>query len=227
MSQPSSDEIFSAAELFEAVVQAVEDGRLEVRHADRGGARLEARNAVHGYAPSEGDRVLCAGRGGAIYVTGVLMAPPPTLPLGDATARVESGQLVIRGEDGELVLSFDPSSGETRLRAGRAALVLEAAERLSLRAPEVTVDAEQLTQRVGRLVTEADQIATSVQRWDLRAGKITERARDAFRDVKNLLQTRAGTVRTIARGGLSMFAARTHIRSKKDTAVDGERVLLG
>lgn len=50
---------------------------------------------------------------------------------------------------------------------------------------------------------------------------------NVFRDVQALLQTRAGTVRSIAREGMSLFADRTTIRSKKDTAVDGERVLLG
>ena len=89
------------------------------------------------------------------------------------------------------------------------------------------IEADRLLQTVRDLVTEAERVSTSTGRWDLRAQRITERARDVFRDVESLLQTRAGTIRSIARAGMSLFANRTSIRSKKDTAVDGERVLLG
>lgn len=234
MSQPSSEGVLRVDELYEAVVAGVEDGRVSARRADRGGLRVEARNAVHGYRPRTGDRVLCTERDGAVYVTGVLVAAPAEVPAehgvlacGEATARVEEGELVVRAADGTLLVSFDPSSGVTRVSAQQTVLSIEAAERLELKAPEVRVDAERLVQHVRHLVTEAEQIATSTARWDLRAGQITERARNVFRDVRDLVQTRAGTVRSIAREGMSLFAQRTSIRSKKDTAIDGERVLLG
>lgn len=223
---PSAQPDRAAARTFEAVVTAAVDGSLEVRRADRQG-RIEARNAVHGYAPTSGDRVLCTAHGDTTYVTGVLVAAPPALRLAGATARVEDGHLVVRADDGTIVVRFDPASGETRVRADHSALTLEASERLELRAPDVTVEADRLIQRVGRLTTEAGQVSTSTQRWDLRAGQVTERARNVFRDVRDLLQTRAGTLRSIARGSVTLFGQRTTVRSKDDTSIDGARVLLG
>lgn len=230
MSQASSEGLLGIGELYEAVIASVEDGRVSARRADRTGLRIEARNAVHGYRPSPGDRVLCSEQGNAVYVTGVLVAASndrAELRCGDATARLEEGRLVLRAADGAVIVSFDPSSGVTRVSASDRVLSLDAAERLELKAPEVTIDADRLVQRVRHLVTEAEQVATSTARWDLHTVQLTERARNVFRDVSELLQTRAGTMRSIAREGMSFFAQRTSIRSKKDTAIDGERVLLG
>lgn len=215
------------AEVFEALVVEVHDhGRVTLRsaHAPTGVA-MEARVAVHGYSPSCGDRVLCTAGARGSYVTGVLMAPSPELRTGDACVRVEDGELVIRGADGTVILRYDAESRVTRVCSEHT--VIEGTERLELKAKEVSVDAERLVQRVRALVTEAESVATSTDRWELRANRISERARNVFRDVQALLQTRAGTVRSIAREGMSLFADRTTIRSKKDTAVDGERVLLG
>ncbi len=229
MSQPWINDSASGPEVFEAIVIADADrGRVSLRRPDEPRA-YEARNAVIGYTPTAGDRVVCVAGARGVYVTGVLVAPPQEpveLRAGDARALVEEGRIVLRGSDGELIVSYDPALGVARV-AGAAVLELEATERLELKSKTITLDAESLTQRVGDLITEADRIATSADRWDLRVNKLTERAKNAFRDVEALFQTRAGTLRSIAREGMSLFANRTSIRSKKDTAVDGERVLLG
>lgn len=208
-----------AAALFEGVIAEVAEGRVRLHRADLAGALVDARNAVHGYLPSEGDRVLCAASEGGVYVTGVLVArlAPGALEVDGARATVEDGQIVLRGDDGGWIARYDAKDGVT----------LSAPEKLRLAAPEIEIEADALTQRVRQLVTEADQVAISADRWSLRANRIRERAKDVFRDVESLLQVRAGTLRSIARGGMSLFAHRTSIRSEKDTAVDGERVLLG
>lgn len=230
MTNPGVPQLFTEeerAEVFEALVVDVhEHGRVALRSAHApAGVATEARVAVHGYAPTRGDRVLCTAAPSGSYVTGVLMAPAPELRAGDACVRVEDGELVIRGADGAVILRHDAESGVTRISSAHT--VIEGTERLELKAKEVSVDAERLVQRVAALLTEAESVATSTDRWELRANRITERARNVFRDVQSLFQTRAGTIRSIAREGMSLFADRTSIRSKKDTAVDGERVLLG
>ncbi len=216
-------------DLFEAVVIEESDpGRVRVRRTDDASVH-EARNAAAGYRPSAGDRVVCiAGLRGA-YVTGVLVAGPRAVELraGDASARVEEGRIVVRGDEGELLLSYDPEGRVARVSTSRAALAIEASERLDLEAKEITMVAERLTQRVADLVTDAERVSTSADRWELHVNRLTERAKNAFRDVEALLQTRAGTLRSIAREGMSLFARRTSISSEKDTAIDGERVLLG
>lgn len=224
--EPSSMQPTGGHAPFEARVTAVhEHGRVLLRRADGATTPLEARCAVYGYQPTVGDRVLCAESDRAVYVTGVLMAPTPELRLGRTSARIEHGEIVLRGVDGALILRHDVDAGVTRVCSDHT--VVEASERLDLTAKEIHLDAERLVQRVTELVTEAESIATSADRWQLRANRIHERARNVFRDVESLLQTRAGTLRSIAREGMSLFARRTSIRSKKDTTVDGERVLLG
>jgi hypothetical protein len=227
MSAPAQIVLPHGLPLFEAVVVDVADpGRLTIRTAEDA-AIVEARNAVLGYQPTAGDRVLCAPSGRVAYVTGVLVASATSAELraGDAVARVEDGKLVVRGEDGALLVTFDPGTGIARVSS--AEVRIEASERLVLASPEVTVEAEKLTHRVTDLVTEAVRISTSADRLDVRVNKLTERAKTAFRDVEDLLQTRAGTLRSIAREGMALFAKRTSIRSEKDTAIDGERVFLG
>ncbi len=223
----SASEGSETIEVFEAlVIEAHEHGRVALRIAHQPGASaIEARSAIHGYRAASGDRVLCTRGARGVYVTGVLMAPAPVIRAGGASAEIEGGEIVIRGADGSVVVRYDAETGVTRVHA--ESTVVEGMERLELKAKEVSVTAERLVQRVGAVVTEADSVATSADRWELRANRITERARNVFRDVEALLQTRAGTLRSIAREGLSLFANRTSIRSKKDTAIDGERVLLG
>ncbi|MCB9598620.1 MAG: DUF3540 domain-containing protein [Sandaracinaceae bacterium] len=216
-------------ELFEAlIVEVIEPGRLSLRRPDV--ARVvEARVALVGYRPTAGDRVLCVANDRAAYVTGVLVAgetSPEPSPSG-ARATVEDGNIVVRAEDGVLLLSFDPVSGVTRVRSQTTVLSIEATEKLELKAPDVCVEAERFTSRVGDLVTEAHRVSTSADRWELRANRIVERAKNAFLDVDGMLQTRAGTLRSIAREGMSLFARRTSVRSEKDTSIDGQRVLLG
>lgn len=217
-----------AAQWFEAVIVAETDpGRVSLRRSDDAGVH-EARNAVLGYRPSAGDRVLCTEGARGVYVTGVLVASVATeLRVAGASAQVEAGRIVIRDEGGTVLVSHDPAAGVTRVSASQTTLAIEATERLELKAKEVSVEAERLTHRVADLVTDAERISTSADRWELRVNRLTERAKNAFRDVECLLQTRAGTLRSIAREGMSLFARRTSIRSEKDTAIDGERVLLG
>lgn len=228
MSASAQAMIGGSYELFEAVVvDEAEPGRLTVRTAEDA-ALIEARNAVLGYRPTEGDRVVCTPSGrGLAYVTGVLVthAHGPELRAGGAVARVEDGRLVVRGEDDALLVSFDPEAGVARVVSAKVRI--EAGEELVLEAPEVTVKAERLTHQVSDLVTEAVRVSTSADRWELRVNRLTERAQRAFRDVEGLFQTRAGSLRSIAREGLSLFSRRTSIRSEKDTAIDGERVFLG
>ena len=62
---------------------------------------------------------------------------------------------------------------------------------------------------------------------DAPAHRLIERARDAFRDVSELSQSRLGRVRTIVREGYSLTSQRTTMVSKDDTSIDGKRILLG
>ncbi len=224
----TSHGVLASATAAEAVVLGVpEPGRVEVRLTD-GGGMLTARIAVVGYDPHTGDRVLVLTNArGDGYVVGVLLASTPAARAGDVSVRVEGSEIGLYRDDGTLVLRYDAERGETVL-ASPGDLVLEAREgRVRIAGAQLELTAAQIVQKTESLVTEAGSIAFSTDRWELRANRLKERARDAFIDVENLMQTRAGQLRTIARRTMQLFAERTSIRSREDTAVDGKRVLLG
>jgi hypothetical protein len=77
------------------------------------------------------------------------------------------------------------------------------------------------------IATTAASIAQKVERYELRAMRIVETARDAFREVADLAQSRIGRVRMLVRDSYSLSAKRTALVSEKETSIDGRRVLLG
>jgi hypothetical protein len=136
---------------------------------------------------------------------------PPTLSVvhtpGGASAEAHGERLVLRDPRGAIVVVYDAERGTAEIAAPAGDLVLSAPKgKISLKALEVECEA-------GRI--------------ELRADRIFERARDLYRDVEGLLQTRAERVRTLATGAYQLFAKRVNVLAEEDAAVDGKRVLLG
>ena len=139
------------------------------------------------------------------------IAPLPLLSAvrtpGGASAEVDGERLVLRDARGAIVVVYDAEHGTAEIAAPKGDLVLSAPHgKIALRAREVECEA-------GRI--------------ELRADRIFERARDIYRDVEGLLQTRAERVRTLATGAYQLFAKRVNVVAEEDAAVDGKRVLLG
>ncbi|KYF76632.1 hypothetical protein BE11_41125 [Sorangium cellulosum] len=78
-----------------------------------------------------------------------------------------------------------------------------------------------------RIATTAAHIAATAGRMEIQAERLIERARDAYREVDGLLQTRARRARSLIREAYQLVSERTSMVSKKETSIDGERVLLG
>jgi hypothetical protein len=126
---------------------------------------------------------------------------------GGASAEVDGERLVVRDPRGAIVVVYDAERGTAEIVAPAGDLVLSAPQgKIALRAAEVECEA-------GRI--------------ELRADRIFERARDLYREVDGLLQTKAERVRTLARGAYHLFAKRVNVAAEEDAAVDGKRVLLG
>jgi len=207
---------------LEAVVTEIaEGGRVSVQAVDEGpieGVRI----AVVGYQPCVGDRVILTHTPSSTFVIGVVAST-----LGVSVA-FEEGTVVLRGADGEVVLRHDPAAGETRLGIAAGDLLLEAPEgTLTLKAQALDLEADTITQRARKVMTVATQVGVSADRWDLRVHKIKERAGEVLRQVEGTLTTKSGRLRTLVKGSAKLFAKRTTIRSKEDTAIDGRQVLLG
>jgi hypothetical protein len=143
-----------------------------------------------------------------------------------ARAVAEGSELRIEAADGSLVARYDAASGAlvlastSSVRVHAAKLELSASEVLSLEAPRIESRADRAEMSLG-------EVAWAVGRWDLRAVRIREHARDVFREVRGLAQTRAERVRTVASKTLQLLGARASMKAQEDVVVDGKRVLLG
>jgi Protein of unknown function (DUF3540) len=235
-------------ELSEGLVTGVDGDRAIVRLASGAqGLEIRARVAVRGYAPAEGDRVLITREGVAGYVIGVLRAAPVaaiSTPDG-ASASVEGEVISVRNREGRMVVAFDASSGELRiasdadlrLSAPAGRVVLESGSDVEIAASgrvveragetEVIVERSGVSIRGKSVLLEAVEAAIEAGTYELRAGRLVERATDAFRTVEELFETRTKHARTLVERTFELLARRTTVASEEDTRVEGKRVLLG
>ena len=57
--------------------------------------------------------------------------------------------------------------------------------------------------------------------------RIMERAKNVYRHVDELQQTRAQRVRTLVEGAYQLNSETSYIKSRKNVNIDGERIHLG
>jgi hypothetical protein len=124
-----------------------------------------------------------------------------------ASAEADGERLVVRDARGVIVVVYDAERGTAEIVAPAGDLVLSAPH--------------------GKIALRAAEVECAAGRIELRADRILERARDVYREVEDLLQTRVGRARTIARAAYQVFANRVNVAAEEDAALDGKRVLLG
>jgi phage baseplate assembly protein gpV len=161
------------------------------------------------YQPTIGDRVVVVGDGEARFVVGIIeRQAAASLYTGDGS-RAEltaDGALEVRDARGQLRVRYD--GDETTVVAASGDLVLDAPEG-------------------GVVVRAKTDVAIEAPRIRLEAEQLFEKTRESVREVSSLLLTRAGRMRSLVREGYNLMAHRTHIKSEKDTSIDGKRILLG
>ncbi|MGE3674761.1 MAG: DUF3540 domain-containing protein, partial [Polyangiaceae bacterium] len=144
-----------------------------------------------------------------------------------ARAVVCDDQLELVSSEGQLVACFNTTTGALTLHS-MGDLTLLSAGKLKLRSSEaVELDAPVIRQRCKEFGLEAEEARLETTRWQLRAQRILERSTDVYRRVERVYETRAETIRNVARHGLNFLAERASIISREETRVDGKRVLLG
>ncbi len=162
-------------------------------------------------------------------------------PSGDLVLGAPGGRVVLRsGTDVAIEAARDVVHGagrslEMRVGVGDAAARIAMDPRtVDVRSERVTVEAksshatvDEVTTVARAIATRAATIAVSAERYELSATKLVEKARDAFRDVTDLAQSRIGRVRTLVAGAYSQKARRTVIASTDDTSIDGRKIHLG
>lgn len=165
-----------------------------------------------------------------------------------AEIRDRDGHLLVRYENGSAEIAAP--TGDLRLAAPRGRVVLEAGTDIELAAPrdiglsagetarveaaqahiqaaDTRVTGSDVTITAERFFTKVRALVHHAERMEVSAGRILEKAREAYRDVEELLQTRAGRARTVVEDAFHLQARRTSITSKDETSIDGKKVLLG
>lgn len=178
-------------------------GRLLVRYAD-GAATIEV---------PEGDLTLAA--------------PNGRVEIRSAEDIVFTAERDVRQHAGrQVALSAGRPDREPELRVAPESLEIQAKHaRIAADHHEVIADRTEIVARA--LSTSAEEIIETADRVERTAHRLIERARDAFRDVAELCQSRVGRMRTVVRDAYSLSSQRTTMTSKDDTSIDGKRILLG
>jgi hypothetical protein len=118
------------------------------------------------------------------------------------------------------------SGAAPQLRVEPAATHVKA-DRLHVDARQSRVATGEATLLARSIATTAEVLALNVDRYELTANRLVEKARDAFRDVGGLLQQRIGRARVIVDDAYSLYSRRTVLESTEETSIDGKKILIG
>lgn len=206
------------------------------------GGPVVAHVAVAGdYAPAPDDEVLLAGGDGEWFVIGVLCAASGARRVATASgveARVEreAGGEVLRVRDaaGRLLLEHRPdgatvisaAAGDLELAAPAGSVRVTARDRVEVRAAAADVKVVDAKLEATTVATVAARARHVLGTLELQAGRIVERAKNAYREAEELSQTRAGRIKLLARQTLHAFADRAAIKAQQDVKIKGEKIYL-
>lgn len=211
-------------------LRATAEVRAEVRAADGASARLEG---------EEGGEVLrLRDSSGAILFEHRPGAPSVLrVPIGDLEIRTDAGDVVIAAAGRVRIAGREGvvahSDNQVSLRSGASELRLDG-ERTHLHTGLFAAKAERADAEIGEVNLVARTVRTVAQRIRTRAGevesqlgRVIERARESYREVEELAQTRAGRLKLIAEGALHVFGESTEVKAREDVKIKGEKIHLG
>ncbi len=237
----------AAGALVTAKIVSVQGGRVGLRSDAFGAA--SARVAAPGYRPRVGDAVLVGSTAdGARFVVGVLRAlreVPDALVAEDGSrATIESDEegpaLRVRDAAGRLVFEHRPGrsvvhapEGDLEL-AAEGRITLTAGESVRVESPELTatakrarVDVEDASLVVGTLRTVAQRVRERAVTIERQAERVLLRAREVYREVDELDQTRAGRLRLVAERAFSLLSEEATLKARDAVKIKGEKIYLG
>ncbi|WP_437476169.1 DUF3540 domain-containing protein [Sorangium sp. So ce1014] len=181
-----------------------------------GGPTLARRAKSCLVAPDAGDRVLCAADGDQVFVLAVLEGEA-----GATTRIVAEGDLKVQ------------ATGRLGLCAGDQIEIAAAREvglftgKLQIRAQAAAAAIEELG-LVGRsLEAHLQQAVVVAERMEVRADRLVQRAKKAFRFIEALDQVRAGIFDLRAEGLAAVRGENTIVAARTLAKLDGEQVKIG
>lgn len=213
-----------------AVLHALREAE-PVRAKDGASARLEegalvvrdgAGRMLFSHHPDEGVSVLCAPHGDLR-----LSAPTGSIELESGVdVKIEAARaLTMEGKRVSLRAPAAREEDESALRLDRDGADLRA-PRLSASAAVARLallDTTFAATHVQTAIATARHVAGVVE---TRAERLVERAKNAFREVEELAQTKAGRIRHIAEGAVHVTGQRAIIEARDDVAIKGDKIHL-
>lgn len=198
----------------------------------KGGGAGSVRTPSGASAEVQGERVLVRNRRGEIVVEydDAAQVARVSAPKKDLHFVAERRLVLEAGQDVDVRAGralFQTAEKRIVSRVGHESEVVLDREELDVTTPRARLRAGEAQASLERLVTRAREAILTVGSFELDAERVRERAGRVFRHARALVEERAGSLRTIVEGAMHVTARETTIRSEKDTAVDGERVLLG
>lgn len=206
------DESREVIRLPDGSAASVEGAAIALRDAD-GRLCVRFANGMAEISAPDGDLVLSAPSGRVVVRSAMDVEIDAARDVVHKASRRIS--LAAGGEGAPAQIEIEPERAHVSIKK----LEIEAA-RSRVVTGQATIIAQQIT-------TTAQRVAQSVERWELSATRIVETAKDAFRDVTDLFQSRIGRARTRVLGAYALHARRATIASQEETKVDGKKVLLG
>jgi len=211
---------------------------------------VHATLAVTGeYTPREGDRVLVARSeqdGWVIGVLGALRSVKDQIETEDGVrACVDERRKALQVFDprGQLLFEHRPEqgfsvvnipTGDLRLRTESGSIEFEsrndirfkAGKDFDVRAERGRVEVDDASFRAASLKTAIERVKQVVGVAELTATRIVQRAKNVYRDVAELDQTRAGRLRLIAKESARLVGRRTLLKAEQDVSIKGEKIYL-
>lgn len=222
------------------VVEPPEDGGDDAAVRVRLGEVVVAATSAVSAPLGAGTEVLLAeDAAGARYVVGVVGGPGALVMRTGVRATLEAAGAgeVLRVTDaaGNVLFAHDTArrvtvvsapEGDLELRAPHGSVRVVAAESLTVQCPRAEVKVGDARVEGTSLSTTFDRVREAVGVLETRAERILERARNVYREVDELSQTRAGRMRLVADKALHLLGQRTLIKAREDVKVKGEKVYL-
>ena len=192
-----------------------------------------------------GDKVLISGESVyQLFVVGIISKPAPA-PIGQPSLdreivtstgvaatlnKVDDQELLnIHSSDGELLFSYDAKNNTTRVIIPKGDLQLATEEgNIELNsAKAVNISGQSVKLESKRLTIHAPYAKMIFGRLESVSDTIIEGAKNVFRDVKELTQTRTGRMRTFVDETYQMKCEKANIKAKHDYKVDADKIHLG
>lgn len=136
------------------------------------------------------------------------------------------GRLVIehRADEGKSIVHAP--SGDLELRADQGSIDLRARDDIRIRGDRAVTSVNHAELGAETVSLRASSVVSVVEALETQAERIVERARNVYREIEDLSQTRAGRLRTVVKTTFHVLSQRAFLKAKDDVKIKGDKIHL-